>query len=200
MMDSCVIFKNYFGQQKYFFLMPVKGLAAPPFHHRAAPASLPGTRRHMTERTGLEARIDAAAHVVLAKLPQHGLAGALIEFIVFGLKQAWACLFGGILLAFIMLSAWFGPPTSTVGRYDALFVAALATQAAMLAFKLEKPSEAIVIFLFHAVGTGMELFKTHMGSWTYPGREPAAAWRRAAVFRLHVCRRRLISCPRHPHL
>jgi uncharacterized membrane protein YoaT (DUF817 family) len=122
----------------------------------------------MTERTSLEARIDAAAHQVLAQLPHTGLAGACIEFIVFGLKQAWACLFGGILLAFIVLSGWLWPVAAPLGRYDALFVAALATQAAMLAFKLEKPSEAIVIFLFHAVGTGMELFKTHMGSWTYP--------------------------------
>jgi uncharacterized membrane protein YoaT (DUF817 family) len=127
-----------------------------------------GKIAQMTERTSLEARIDVAARAVLAKLPEHGLAGAFIEFIVFGLKQAWACLYGGILLAFIMLSAWVWPATATIGRYDALFVAALLTQVAMLAFKLEKPSEAVVIFLFHAVGTGMELFKTHMGSWTYP--------------------------------
>jgi uncharacterized membrane protein YoaT (DUF817 family) len=122
----------------------------------------------MSERTTLEARIDAAARLILLRAPHHGFAGAAIEFLVFGLKQAWACLFGGILLTLIMLSAWFWPAEASFGRYDALFVAALMTQAAMLAFKLEKPSEALVIFLFHAVGTGMELFKTHMGSWTYP--------------------------------
>ena len=122
----------------------------------------------MAERTSVEARIDAAAHGVLARLPQHGLAGAAIEFLVFGLKQGWACLFGGLLLGLIMLSAVAWPAHAGVARYDALFVAALLLQAAMLAFRLEKPSEAVVIFLFHAVGTGMELFKTHMGSWTYP--------------------------------
>ena len=118
--------------------------------------------------TSVEARIDAAAHAVLDRLPQHGLSGALIEFIVFGLKQGWACFFGGALLALIMLSAVLWPQGASLARYDALFLAALLIQAAMLGFKLEKPSEAVVIFLFHLVGTGMELFKTAAGSWTYP--------------------------------
>jgi len=38
----------------------------------------------------------------------------------------------------------------------------------MLAFKLETWDEAKVILLFHVVGTVMELFKTAVGSWTYP--------------------------------
>jgi uncharacterized membrane protein YoaT (DUF817 family) len=122
----------------------------------------------MTERTTVEARIDSAARAVLARLPQQGFAGAVIEFLVFGLKQAWACLFGGALLAIIMLSAIAWPTTSSVARYDMLFVAAVLIQVGMLAFKLEKPSEAIVIFVFHIVGTLMELFKTSYGSWTYP--------------------------------
>lgn len=122
----------------------------------------------MRERTSLEARIDDAAHQVLARLPQQGFSGALVEFVVFGLKQAWACLFGGVLLALIMLSALLWPEGAVLARYDALFLAALVIQAAMLGFRLEKPEEAVVIFLFHAVGTGMEVFKTAAGSWTYP--------------------------------
>jgi uncharacterized membrane protein YoaT (DUF817 family) len=122
----------------------------------------------MKQRTSVEARIDAAAHVVLARLPQKGIAGAALEFLVFGLKQAWACLFGGALLALIMLSAVFWPEISVISRYDSLFLSALIIQLGMLLFKLEQPSEAIVIFLFHIVGTAMELFKTKAGSWTYP--------------------------------
>jgi uncharacterized membrane protein YoaT (DUF817 family) len=38
----------------------------------------------------------------------------------------------------------------------------------MLAFKLETWEEAKVIFVFHAVGTTMEVFKTSVGSWIYP--------------------------------
>ena len=167
MMESPVAIKIFFGFTE-IFLRAVPDAAPPqPFNHRARESG-DGNGRRMAERTSLEARIDAAAHGVLARLPQHGLAGAAIEFLVFGLKQAWACLFGGLLLGLIMLSAVAWPAQAGVARYDALFVAALLLQAAMLAFRLEKPSEAVVIFLFHAVGTGMELFKTHMGSWTYP--------------------------------
>jgi uncharacterized membrane protein YoaT (DUF817 family) len=123
---------------------------------------------HMKQRTLVEARIDIAAHAVLARLPSGGLAGAALEFLVFGLKQVWACLYGGALLLLIMLSAFLWPDASTISRYDALFVSAVLIQVGMLAFRLEKPSEAIVIFIFHVVGTAMELFKTKAGSWTYP--------------------------------
>jgi uncharacterized membrane protein YoaT (DUF817 family) len=118
--------------------------------------------------TSVEARIDTAARAVLDRLPAHGVSGAAVEFIVFGLKQAWACLFGGALLALIMLSAVVWPQGASLARYDALFLAALMIQAAMLVGRLEKPSEALVIVVFHLVGTGMELFKTAAGSWTYP--------------------------------
>src|SRR3546814_3488698 len=37
-----------------------------------------------------------------------------------------------------------------------------------LAFRLETPKEALVILIFHFVGTVMELFKTAAGSWQYP--------------------------------
>ena len=119
-------------------------------------------------RTSLEQRIDAAAHAVLRLLPRSGLAGALIEFIVFGLKQGWACLFGGLLLALMLATAWWWPAGAALARYDALFLAALGLQVAMLAFRLETRSEAVVILIFHVVGTAMELFKTSAGSWIYP--------------------------------
>jgi uncharacterized membrane protein YoaT (DUF817 family) len=118
--------------------------------------------------TSLEARIDAAAHGVLDRLPASGISGALVEFLVFGLKQAWACLFGGAMLALIIGTRLFWPDDAILERYDFLFLAALGIQLAMLAFKLETWSEAKVILLFHIVGTAMEIFKTHAGSWIYP--------------------------------
>ncbi len=119
-------------------------------------------------RTSLEERIDDAAHIVLSRLPSSGLAGGLIEFIVFGLKQGWACLFGGLMLALMLLTAWLWPAGIGFARYDALFLAALALQLAMLGFGLETGREALVILIFHVVGTAMEVFKTGMGSWIYP--------------------------------
>ncbi|MDZ4364716.1 DUF817 domain-containing protein [Brevundimonas sp.] len=90
------------------------------------------------------------------------------EFLMFGIKQGWACLFGGAMLALILATHFFWPGDAPVSRYDFLVVAAIAIQAAMLALKLESWEEARVIFLFHIAGTVMELFKTAHGSWVYP--------------------------------
>ncbi len=84
-------------------------------------------------------------------------------------KQAWACVFAGTLLAAILLSAWWWP-FAGIARTDALFVLAVLMQAALLISGLERPREAVVILLFHALAMAMELFKTHpaIGSWRYP--------------------------------
>lgn len=121
----------------------------------------------MGQFTSLEARIDAAAHVVLARLPRGPLADGAVEFLVFGLKQAWACLFGGLMLGMILVTRLYWPEIG-LARYDFWFLAALLIQIGMLVFRLETLSEAKVILIFHVVGTGMELFKTAAGSWIYP--------------------------------
>jgi len=97
------------------------------------------------------------------------LAGRLaFELLMFGLKQAWACVFGGVLLLLILLSHLFWPAHAPLARYDGLVAAALALQVVMLAARLESLREAAAILLFHLAGTGMELFKTSVHSWTYP--------------------------------
>ena len=96
------------------------------------------------------------------------LPAGLGEFVMFTLKQGWACLFGGLLLAAILLSKAIWQTDWPVARYDALFVFAVLTQAAFLYFRLETWEEARVILLFHLTGTAMELFKTHAGSSAYP--------------------------------
>ena len=92
----------------------------------------------------------------------------LYEFLLFGFKQAWACLFGGMLLPLLLGTHFFYPEDALLHRYDFLTLAALAIQGAMLAFRLETWAEAKVILIFHVVGTVMELFKTAAGSWIYP--------------------------------
>jgi uncharacterized membrane protein YoaT (DUF817 family) len=93
---------------------------------------------------------------------------ALYEFVRFGIKQAWACLFGALLLALLIGTHLLYPKGAWLARYDFLVVAAVAIQIAMLTFKLETWEEAKVIFIFHVVGTVMEIFKTSVGSWLYP--------------------------------
>ena len=110
-------------------------------------------------------RVLAGAEIWADRSPWRG---AAFEFLWFGLKQAWACLFGGALLALIIGTYLFWPSGGVVSRYDFLVVGAVAIQALMLLFKLETWEEAKVIFLFHIAGTVMELFKTYHGSWIYP--------------------------------
>ena len=93
------------------------------------------------------------------------------EFLSFGIKQAWACLFGGAMLVLLMGTYLFYPDDAPIGRFDFIFLCALAIQIGMLISGLESLEEAKVIFVFHVVGTLMEVFKTEMGSWVYP--EPA---------------------------
>ncbi len=67
------------------------------------------------------------------------------EFLMFGLKQGWACLFGGLMLVLLMGTALLWPEHAPVARYDFLVIAAVAIQAAMLWLKLETWEEAQVI-------------------------------------------------------
>ena len=100
---------------------------------------------------------------MLAPLPWQ-----LSEFILFGLKQAWACLFGAVMLALLLVTKFAWQPDWPLYRYDFLFAAALLIQALFLRFKMESWDEAKVILVYHITGTVMEVFKVHMGSWTYP--------------------------------
>ena len=90
------------------------------------------------------------------------------EFVRFGFKQAWACLFGGVMVALIAGTYLFYPSGVALSRYDFLVLASISVQIALLALRMETLEEAKVILLFHAVGTVMEIFKTAVGSWTYP--------------------------------
>jgi uncharacterized membrane protein YoaT (DUF817 family) len=111
--------------------------------------------------------IDAEARI--AARAERGRATAFAyELLRFGLKQAWACLFGAALVALLIGTALWYPRGAALARYDFLFLAALALQAAMLIFRLETIEEAKVILVFHVVGTVMEVFKTAVGSWVYP--------------------------------
>ncbi len=90
------------------------------------------------------------------------------EFVRFGVKQAWACLFGGLMLGLLIATHLFYPRGASLARYDFLVLAAVVIQIVMLAGKLETYEEAKVILIFHFVGTAMEIFKTSVGSWIYP--------------------------------
>jgi uncharacterized membrane protein YoaT (DUF817 family) len=102
-------------------------------------------------------------------LPSSGVRGVLVEFTAFVLKQAWACVFGALLLVVLLATRLWYPENAALARNDFLTLAAVGIQAGMVAARLETLRELRVILLFHVVGTAMELFKTDVGSWVYEG-------------------------------
>lgn len=121
----------------------------------------------MQQPTALERRIDAVAHRLLRGAPERGIRSGFVEFGVFVLKQAWACIFGAALLvAIVAVRLWY-PDDGILAPNDLLTLIAVAIQIVMIAARLETGRELWVIVLFHVTGTVMELFKTDVGSWAY---------------------------------
>lgn len=119
--------------------------------------------------TPLEERIDRWAQRRTSALATAGgtWRARLVELVVFGLKQAWACVFGAVMLVLLVTARVLYPDDALLARADALVLAAVAVQVAMLALRLESLREMGVIALFHVVATAMEVFKTAVGSWAY---------------------------------
>jgi uncharacterized membrane protein YoaT (DUF817 family) len=104
----------------------------------------------------------------MARIVGPSWAAGLAEFLVFGIKQAAACVFAGSFLFLLAISSHVSIPG--LARYDFLFLGAIAIQAVLIATRLESPREVAVLSFFHAIGMGLELFKTSPGvhSWSYP--------------------------------
>ncbi|MCU1422242.1 MAG: hypothetical protein JWN36_1893 [Microbacteriaceae bacterium] len=127
------------------------------------------SRAHDESLTLVERAIDERARRLLARAPHSRAWSFLVEFLVFGLKQGWASIFGGAMLAVLFATRLWYPDGVWLARNDAVTIAAVVIQVLMVVFRLESLRELRVIILFHIVGTGMELFKTSVGSWTYEG-------------------------------
>jgi len=113
----------------------------------------------------------AAFDALLTDARSRPLAGwrrLLAEFLMFGIKEARACLFAGLFFGAVLLV----PRAGVLGlpRYDVLLLAAVAIQAWMLWSGLESRDELKAICLFHLLGFALEAFKTSSGirSWSYP--------------------------------
>lgn len=72
-----------------------------------------------------------------------------------------AAIFAGLLVAYVV--------PLPLATYDALLIWCVAVTIALWALGLESWREVLVICAFHALGLGLELFKVHVGSWSYPG-------------------------------
>ena len=86
------------------------------------------------------------------------------------LRFAWlevqSCIFA--IGVFAGLAVAYAVPLP-MARYDFLLLWCLALTFGFWAVGLETWREVLVIFAFHALGLGLEIFKVQQGSWLYPG-------------------------------
>lgn len=91
---------------------------------------------------------------------------ALKQLICFGWQQALACVFPVAIFASLAMTKMIELPL--LPRYDWLLLICLFMQWVMVRTGLETIDELKVITVFHLIGLALELFKVHMGSWSYP--------------------------------
>lgn len=91
------------------------------------------------------------------------IAYSLVYFVALHMRAAIFPLFifGCLGLTLVVDLPW-------LARYDWLLIFCLGMQAVMVLTRLESVDELKVITVFHFIGLVMELFKVHMGSWSYP--------------------------------
>jgi len=94
------------------------------------------------------------------------LRAGVYELLIFGLKEAQACIFAGSFFFLLFISKYL--PLYGFARYDFLFIAAILLQVILYLTKVETWDEVKTIFLFHVIGLVLETFKTSVGSWSYP--------------------------------
>jgi len=88
------------------------------------------------------------------------------NLLLFTYLQALSCIFPVIIFAALALSKFVSIPF--IPRYDLILLLCIVGQLFMLTSKLETWDEFKVICLFHIIGLCLELYKVHMGSWSYP--------------------------------
>ena len=101
----------------------------------------------------------------IAPSPSSRVRRLALELLQFGLKNARSCVFPVFIFAVLAVSQAVALP---IARYDFLLLACLAFQVFMVVSGLESRDEVMVITLFHVLGLALELFKVHVGSWSYP--------------------------------
>ncbi|MBO9128605.1 DUF817 domain-containing protein [Bacillus sp. 165] len=84
----------------------------------------------------------------------------------FAYQQALSCLFPVFIFGTLALSKVISIPY--LPRYDFILLACILLQFLLLLTGYETKQELKVICLFHIIGLGLEIFKVHAGSWSYP--------------------------------
>lgn len=95
------------------------------------------------------------------------------QLLRFAWLEAQSCLFAVALFAGLLVAYVVPLP---VARYDALLVWCVVVTLGFWALGLETWREVLVIVAFHLLGLGLEVFKVHVGSWSYPEAAVTKVW------------------------
>lgn len=90
----------------------------------------------------------------------------MIALLHFAYQQALSCVFPVIIFLTLAISKSIEIPL--LHRYDFILLVCLIAQIVLIATKFETIDELKVICVFHVIGLVLELYKVHMGSWSYP--------------------------------
>lgn len=84
----------------------------------------------------------------------------------FTVQEALSCIFPVSIFFLLAISKVIHIPF--LYRYDFIFIACIFVQVMLVRFKLETMDEVKMSLIFHVIGLLLELYKTHIGSWSYP--------------------------------
>lgn len=92
----------------------------------------------------------------------------VLQLLFFIWHEALSCIFPVTLFVALVVTKSLNLPH----RYDLMLAIAILAQVVMYVSGLESLDEIKVICVFHILGISLELYKVHIGSWSYP----QAAW------------------------
>jgi uncharacterized membrane protein YoaT (DUF817 family) len=97
----------------------------------------------------------------------------LTQLLRFAWLEAQSCAFAAALFAGLLVAYLVPLP---VASYDALLLWCVVVTLGFWALGLETWREVLVIVAFHLLGLGLEVFKVHVGSWSYPEDAATKVW------------------------
>ena len=102
----------------------------------------------------------------LATTFARGTGRLVTQLVRFGWQQAASCVFAVAVFAGLLVAYVVPLP---IARYDALLIWCIVVTLGLWVARVETWREVLVVCAFHVLGLGLELFKVHVGSWSYPG-------------------------------
>ncbi len=91
--------------------------------------------------------------------------GSIAQLFRFAWLEVQSCAFAAAIFVALAVTSVVPLP---IPRYDALLILGIAITVVLYLTGVETGREVAVITAFHLIGLALEVFKVHIGSWSYP--------------------------------